>query len=345
MTYLLPLTALPEPTYRFPCVALAHNEAQLLPEFLTHYRKLGVDRFFIVDDRSTDGSADLLRAQSDVTLFAPAEGSTYARDKRFWRAELLDTFADGRWVVVPDVDEHLVYRDCETKGLDALVAELQAEGTEAMHAVMLDMYRDAPMEQQIHDRPTLIDSFPLFDGPDHYFRIAAPANFRKKYPVPHCMVIGGMRQRMFEPFGLTPASPELRALRTSCDIAGPMSGGDAFRLTTSLVRLQLRSLLRKIKLYNCSKLPLIRWRRGTNYYGGAHAISAPLPLSRHRAVLLHFKFAGGVEASRYAATRGQHANGAELYKRMVDQIDAAPSPLFDGSLRYHSSVSLLRLLS
>lgn len=345
VSYLLPLTPLPCTTYRMPCVALTHNEARILPEFLAHYRNLGVDRFFIVDDRSTDGSADLLRTHPDVTLFAPVEGSSYARDKRFWRSELLDRFSDGRWVVVPDVDEHLVFCDCESIGLDSLVAELEAEGAEALHAVMVDMYRDTPMDRQIHDGPTLMDSFPLFDGPDHYYRIGAPVNFRKKYPVPHSMVIGGMRQRMFEPFGLTAGSPELRVLRTACDIDGPMSGGLAFRVTTGLARLRLRRLLRKTKLYNCSKLPLVRWRRGITYFGGAHAISTPLPLSRHRAALLHFKFAGGVAASRYAAARGQHAGGAELYKRMVDQIDAAPSPLFEGSLRYHSNVSLLRLLS
>lgn len=343
LPHLIALSLPPDPGYRLPCVALSHNEARLLPEFLSHYRKLGVDRFFIVDDRSTDGSTDLLKRQPDVTLFVPVEGSTYARDKRFWRAELLDAFATGRWVVVPDIDEHLVFRDCETRGLGSLIAQLEAEGAEALHAVMLDMYRDAPLADQVHDRPTLIESFPLFDGPDHYFRIAAPGRFRKKYPTPHCMVIGGMRQRMFEPIAID----ALGRMRTSCDIAGPMAGGLAFRLSANLVRLRLRlrRVLRGTLLYNCSKVPLVHWRQGMFYYNGAHALSKSLKLSHHRSVLLHFKFAGGVESSRYAAARGQHTGGAQYYRRMVAQIDDAPSPRFDGSQHYDCSASLSRLLS
>src|SRR5690606_9889559 len=80
----------PPPDYRLPCVALAHNEKHIFPEFLTHYRSLGVDRFFIVDDHSTDGSRAFLEAQPDVIIFEPIKGSSYSRDKRHWRAELLD---------------------------------------------------------------------------------------------------------------------------------------------------------------------------------------------------------------------------------------------------------------
>jgi hypothetical protein len=333
----------PPTGFQLPCVALSHNELRILPEFLSHYRRLGVDRFLIVDDHSTDGSREYLLAQPDVSLFEPAPGSTYSNDKRYWRAELLDAYATHRWVVVPDIDERLVYRDCETRDLHTLIHDLDAEGAKAMHATMVDMYRDAPLEEQRHDAPTLIESFPLLDGPDHYFRIAAPANFRKKYPVPHCMVIGGMRQRLFQPLKLT--AGQERLLRQSCDIAGPFSGGAGFRLAASLTRFRLRSVLRGKAIYNGSKLPLIRWQPGMTYYNGAHAVSAPIPLSRHSAVLLHFKFAGGVEASRYTAARGQHTNGAQFYKMMLDRIEDAPSPRFDGSLTYRSSVSLLRLLT
>ena len=45
------------------------NEKLRLPAFLRHYRSLGVDRFFIVDNDSTDGSTEYLLAQPDVHLF------------------------------------------------------------------------------------------------------------------------------------------------------------------------------------------------------------------------------------------------------------------------------------
>lgn len=228
-----------------------------------------------------------------------------------------------RWVVVPDIDEHLVYPGCESRDLFDLVAALQSEGADALHATMVDMYRDAPMLEQRHDRPTLLDSFPLFDGPDHYFRIAAPGKFRKKYPTPQCMAIGGMRQRLFEPLAPDPA--QMAILRRHCDIAGPFSGGALFRVGIALTRWRLRSLLRQTNLYNMSKVPLLRWRRGLTYYNGAHAVSAEMRLSRHSAALLHFKMAGGVDATQYAANRGQHANGSAFYKSMLEHMNAAPS--------------------
>src|SRR5690606_11798491 len=108
-----------------------------------------------------DGSRAFLEAQRDVIIFEPIKGSSYSRDKRHWRAELLDQFCNGRWVVVPDVDEHLVFRDCETRRLPALITELEREGAEAFHATMVDMYRDQPLDRQIHDHATLLDSFPM----------------------------------------------------------------------------------------------------------------------------------------------------------------------------------------
>lgn len=332
--------------YRLPCVALAHNEGHIFSEFLTHYRRLGVDHFFIVDDRSTDNSRDILASQPDVTLFTPVEGSSYARDKRYWRAELLDRFADGRWVVVPDIDEHLVFRDFENSSLHTLISELEREGAEAFHATMVDMYRDEPLDHHVHDRGTLLESFPLFDGPDYYFRIAAPRNFRRQFPVPHCMVIGGPRQRLFEPLSVQPESREYGLLRRACDISGPLSGGHAFRFSTALTRLRLRRALRSATLYNNGKLPLLKWRRNMLFYGGAHAVSAPVKLSSRTGALLHFKFAAGMTGIKYVAERGQHMGGSQYYKKIASQKEiASRSPAFSGSLRFRDGASLGRILS
>lgn len=183
--YLQSLSPLPKSQAKMPCVVLAHNELLIFPDFLRHYREIGVDRFLIVDDRSTDGSVEFLQNQVDVTIFAPIEGSTYQKDKRFWRAELLDTYCSCKWVVVPDVDEHFVYKGIdEGRDLFALARALEDEGAEALHAVMLDMYCDMPLQDHQFRGGRLIDEFPMFDGPDYYFRIAAPPRFRKKYPTP-----------------------------------------------------------------------------------------------------------------------------------------------------------------
>ena len=344
-TYLQSLSPLPQVQAKMPCVVLAHNELLILPEFLRHYREIGVDRFLIVDDRSTDGSIEFLRQQPDVMIFTPVEGSTYQKDKRFWRAELLDTYCSGKWVAVPDADEHLVYKGIdEGRDLFALIRSLEEEGAEALHAVMLDMYCDMPLQDHQYRGGRLIDQFPLFDGPDYYFRIAAPLRFRKKYPTPFAFAMGGMRQRLFEPLSAT--SFNYLILQKFCDVSGQFSPIGLHKLLARVVRLILGRSLKSAKIYNCSKIPFLKWENGNFFYGGAHALSKKIVLSRKNAVVLHFKFASGVDGLHYVAQRGQHADGSELYKRILRQTAVlSTSPVFDGSKNYASSASLGRLLA
>jgi hypothetical protein len=49
------------------------NEALRLPSTRRHHRALGVDRFFVVDNGSTDGTLDLLANETDVHVFATAD--------------------------------------------------------------------------------------------------------------------------------------------------------------------------------------------------------------------------------------------------------------------------------
>ena len=50
--------------------AKCRNESARLGAFFDHYRGLGVDRFFIVDNDSTDGSLDTSRASPTCVYFA-----------------------------------------------------------------------------------------------------------------------------------------------------------------------------------------------------------------------------------------------------------------------------------
>ena len=49
--------------------AIGRNEMYFLPTFLAHYRRLGVEQFAILDDRSTDGMTEYLLEQNDVVLY------------------------------------------------------------------------------------------------------------------------------------------------------------------------------------------------------------------------------------------------------------------------------------
>jgi hypothetical protein len=45
------------------------DEMLRLPETHSHYRRLGVARFFVVDNASTDGTAEFVLAQPDCHVF------------------------------------------------------------------------------------------------------------------------------------------------------------------------------------------------------------------------------------------------------------------------------------
>jgi len=90
---------------------LAHNEINLITHTLNHYRSFGGVTFVAVDDGSDNGTTDVLRSADDVTYPHPKEGSTFHDHKRQWCSETLDLVSRGRWVLLPDVDEFLVWHD------------------------------------------------------------------------------------------------------------------------------------------------------------------------------------------------------------------------------------------
>src|SRR5262245_7965759 len=121
------------------------NEMLRLSAFLAHYRKLGVARFFMVDNASDDGTAEFLRAQPDVHVFHAAGSFRAARGGTDWLNAVLQEFGVGHWCVTVDVDELFRYPGSETVGLHQLVRYLDDQDYEAMHCLLLDMYPELPL--------------------------------------------------------------------------------------------------------------------------------------------------------------------------------------------------------
>jgi hypothetical protein len=321
---LRPLTGERAPPGATVCVALVHNEVNLLPAFLDHYRGLGPMAFVIVDDRSDDGSRALLEAAPDVTLYAPEAGSSYARDKRAWRSDLLDAWADGGWCLVPDVDEHLVWLGMARSGLRDLIAALEVEGAAALMAVMIDMYADAPLAEHRFDggdAAALAATFPLFDGPAPPplgYRLLPPARrFRRRYPTPPVMAWGGLRERLFFAGAARATALQTQLLSAWAHMGRPLAPGPLAMAQNAVVRAAVKPLY-SADPFTVTKLPLLRWRRGLAFSGGPHAVNARLSLSHRIAGLLHYKFTRGAAGIAYTARRGQHAGGAQFYRRMLD---------------------------
>ncbi|MFC1605781.1 glycosyltransferase family 2 protein [Pseudomonadota bacterium] len=128
----------------FSCV---RNELSRLPYFFEYHRALGANRFFVIDNASTDGTTDFLLTQSDVHLFFTAASYAKSRCGVDWLNSLLAEFGTGYWTITLDVDELLVYPGSESIKLQTLVNYLESENAEAVGTFLLDMYSDLPISK------------------------------------------------------------------------------------------------------------------------------------------------------------------------------------------------------
>src|SRR5260370_21953978 len=64
-------THVPDDPTEIRLFSKCRNEQLRLPAFLRHYRNIGVQRFFFVDNASNDGSAEYPRPQPAVPVFGP----------------------------------------------------------------------------------------------------------------------------------------------------------------------------------------------------------------------------------------------------------------------------------
>jgi len=124
------------------------NEISRLPHFLTHHRALGVGHFLIVDNASTDGSAEYLRKQPDVSLWQTQHSYRQSRFGMDWLTLLQARYAHGHWCLTLDADEVFIYPHWQTRNLPALTDWLDQNRHASFGAMMLDMYPKGPLNQQ-----------------------------------------------------------------------------------------------------------------------------------------------------------------------------------------------------
>ncbi len=173
--------------------ACMRNEAVRLPAFLDHHRRIGVREFFVVDNGSDDGTAELLAAEPDVNLWHTGASFAAARCGTEWLLALLDRHGTDRWIAVLDADELLTYPDAEHRPVDELCRELEADGHDAALGVMVDLYPPGPLAAARYvagDDPLAV--FGWFDRTPWTLREERFAGHGE-----HPTYFGGTRQRVF----------------------------------------------------------------------------------------------------------------------------------------------------
>ena len=187
--------------------ANVRNEQLRLEFFLNYYRDLGVDRFFIVDNDSTDSSRDYLLHQNDVHLFWTDESFVENKCGLLWLDSLRNQFANENWCVTVDADELFVFPFCEHLDLKDLAGHLDVEASNALLCLMIDCYPKGPLAKAKYSPGTPFwDASPYFDsGP--YFASEGGGQTGESIGL-----FGGPRYRVFYDGGTLGRGPRLKKM-------------------------------------------------------------------------------------------------------------------------------------
>ncbi len=166
-----------------------------LPFFLEYYRKLGVNRFFFLDNASVDGTAIYLLKQPDVHLFFSEDSFSESKGGLFWIESLVGKYGMGYWCLVVDIDEFFCFDQSEVKTLQNLRDFLAAEKSEAFQVMLLDMYAKQSIRlASYHAGQNPLEVCPYYDVDTHdagsFLMDGSSAQVHRRF-------VGGVRKRIF----------------------------------------------------------------------------------------------------------------------------------------------------
>lgn len=287
------------------CVVVLRNEALRLPDFLAHYRRLGVGHFLIVDNQSDDGSRAVLEdaaGAGDLSLWQCADSYRNSRFGLDWAGWLLMRYGNGKWCLTVDVDELLVYPGMGHHGLRDLTQALEAKGQIGFGALMLDLFPKGPIREH---------SYAADQAPTEVLRWFDSGPYRKQRQAPqgNLWVQGGTRDRVF--FTDAPArAPTLNKL--------------------PLVKWNWR--------YSYTNATHALLPRGLNaLYDGP---GGELPSG----VLLHTKFLpDATMRAKEEQLRGEHFHTPELFQGYYDQVISSPDLWHEKAVEYRTPEHLASL--
>lgn len=126
------------------------NEKPRLPYFLNYYRKQGVGHFLFVDNGSTDGGAEFLAGEPDVSLWRTEASYRNSRFGTDWLNWLKFRYGNGHWTLTVDPDEFLIYPFCDSRPIQALCDWLDQSGLRSLGTMLVDMYPRGAIDQDTY---------------------------------------------------------------------------------------------------------------------------------------------------------------------------------------------------
>ena len=295
------------------------NERYFVRQFISHYRKLGIKRFVIIDDKSNDGTREYLIRQADCMVLSseysytdkypiastPQQEYEIKGTKNIWHNLLLRKYSIDRWAIYADADEFLRLPD----GIDIneLVELLEQRNNNAAWTVMLDVYPESISKlRQLSEREELdMDSEWFFDGVKHLqFDTASYSNTSNIDVIGRGrpkVIYGGSRARLMRNYGVG-------------------------KTNESAFRNRLRRLKGKVPKYNSLiKIMLVKVPEN-GYFRGPHT---PFFRINSQTILPidHYKFCGDLfRRSQYAVSSGAYAEKSREYADMLELLARMQQP-------------------
>lgn len=318
---------IPSDTSEIRVFSVVQNEMVRIPYFLEYYRKQGADRFFFIDNKSTDGSREFLLQQPDCHLFYTDNLYGEATSGIVWSNGLLNIYGVDHWCLVADADEILVYPHSEKVSLRQLCAFMDSEGSEILFTFLLDMYPKSRMAEAVCEKGKPFHEIAPYFDKDYAF--VDRIHMRGEKPFPPQEVLGGPRARCFFP----DQGENSYFRRLFIHIVE--------RITYQLRRRGIPVPIIKLKAPALFKVPLVKWRKGNAYIASTHVIKAK-KLASISGVILHFKFFSDFHERVVAAlNHKQHTDGSAEYKMYMKHMEKTGNFIYEGSRAYTSSHDVL----
>ncbi len=305
------------------------NELTRLPFLFDYYRRLGVDRFFVVDDHSTDGTRAWLLSQSNCHVFEPSNSFSAARAGVEWQNLMLDTFSRNGWALIIDADELLVYPGSDKLGIKQFCDYLDHEKANIFPAYLLDLYPSVLSEGHCISGKPFYDICPYYDK--NYIFVPKIVRKNRNGLYPEFRVHGGPRLRKFYGFEQRRDffSKAILKLWITINTLYQFSKDNPPHYAPALV-----------------KAPLVKWHKGFRRISN-HLLEGPIAEIRSSKImgaLLHFKFFSDFHQKAISELeRGEHFNGSQEYRRYLWNLKRNPDLTFmyPGSRTYTGPQQLL----
>lgn len=168
-------------------VAPYYGNERLLPSFLDHHRRQGVDEFVFLDLSAEGTLLARLAGDADCAVWR-SRGTPDAGLAIFWLNYLRWRYGTSRWCLSIEPSELFVFPHCETRKIKDLIEFVETERRGHVYALVIEMYGEEPAashDLSLEDHP--LAALPFFDP--YGYTTATPGRFR------NVLVRGGVCRR------------------------------------------------------------------------------------------------------------------------------------------------------